>query len=135
MPPEIVDLNDFQPESWDSLPEYEEQQKNQLEEMYRILFAHPLVEAVTGWDLTDGGWLNAPSGILRRDGYPKPSYEMLTGLIKKEWSTEYSAVTDDNGCFELCGFKGEYSVTVDGRKYTLMNNGNDIEEGLQLSER
>lgn len=44
-------------------------------------------------------------------------------------------MTDDNGCFELCGFKGEYSVTVDGRKYTLMNNGNDIEEGLQLSER
>ncbi|MGN1106591.1 MAG: endo-1,4-beta-xylanase, partial [Huintestinicola sp.] len=50
MPPEIVDLNDFNPESWDSLPEYEERQKKELEEMYRILFAHPLVEAVTGWD-------------------------------------------------------------------------------------
>ena len=54
-------------------------------------------------------------------------------LYLKELKTGFT--TDDNGCFELCGFKGEYSVTVDGRKYTLMNNGNDIEEGLQLSER
>lgn len=135
MPPEIVDLNDFNPESWESLPEYEEQQKRELEEMYRILFAHPLVEAVTGWDFTDGGWLNAPSGILRRDGSPKPAYDMLSGLIKKEWSTEYSAVTDDNGCFELYGFKGEYDLSVDGREYIVMNDGKDSEESLRISER
>lgn len=135
MPPEIVDLNDFNPESWDSLPEYEERQKKELEEMYRILFAHPLVEAVTGWDFTDGGWLNAPSGILRRDASPKPAYDMLTGLIKKEWSTEYSASADDNGCFELYGFKGEYSVCIDGKEYSVMNDGKDSEEGLRISER
>lgn len=135
MPPEIVDLNDFNPETWDSLPEFEEQQKNQLEEMYRILFAHPLVEAVTGWDLTDGGWLNAPSGILRRDGSPKPAYDMLSGLIKNEWSTEYSAVTDENGCFELYGFKGEYTLIIDGKEYSVMNDSNDSVEGLQLSDR
>ncbi|MBQ5333975.1 MAG: endo-1,4-beta-xylanase [Oscillospiraceae bacterium] len=135
MPPEIVDLNDFHAESWDSLPEYEERQKKELEEMYRILFAHPLVEAVTGWDFTDGGWLNAPSGILRRDGSPKPAYDMLSGLIKKQWSTEYSALTDDNGCFELYGFKGEYDLSFDGREYMVMNDGKDTEEGLQLSER
>ena len=135
MPPEIVDLNDFNPETWDSLPEFEEQQKNQLEEMYRILFAHPLVEAVTGWDLTDGGWLNAPSGILRRDGSPKPAYDMLSGLIKNEWSTEYSAVTDENGCFELYGFKGEYTLIIDGKEYSVMNDSKDSVEGLQLSER
>lgn len=103
--------------------------------MYRILFAHPLVEAVTGWDLTDGGWLNAPSGILRRDGSPKPAYDMLSGLIKNEWSTEYSAVTDENGCFELYGFKGEYTLIIDGKEYSVMNDSKDSVEGLQLSER
>lgn len=32
--------------------EGEERQKQELEEMYRILFEHPLVEAITGWDFT-----------------------------------------------------------------------------------
>ena len=122
MPPEIVDLNDFQPESWDSLPEYEEQQKNELSEMYRILFAHPLVKAVTGWDFTDGGWLNAPSGLLRRDNSPKPAYDMLKKLIKEEWTTEISAVTDENGRFELYGFKGEYDISARENSVRIMNN-------------
>lgn len=128
MPPEIVDLNDFNSDNWDSLPEYEERQKNELEEMYRILFAHPLVEAVTGWDFTDGGWLNAPSGLLRRDFSPKPAYHMLDKLIHEEWSTEYSAAADENGCFVLSGFKGDYEVTVDGGSYIVSNCGDTSDE-------
>ena len=128
MPPEIVDLNDFHAEKWDSLPEYEERQKKEMEEMYRILFAHPLVEAITGWDFTDGAWLNAPSGLLRRDYSPKPAYHMLDRLIHKEWSTEYSSVTDENGCFVLSGFKGEYEVAVDGKYYCVSNCGDNSEE-------
>ena len=57
MPPEIVDLNDYQPDEWPSTPEGEERQANEIEEMYRILFAHPLVEAITTWDYRDGAWL------------------------------------------------------------------------------
>lgn len=134
MPPEIEDLNDFHAESWDSLPEYEERQKKELEEMYRILFEHPLVEAVTGWDFTDGAWLNAPSGLLRRDFSPKPAYDMLKELINHEWSTEYSAVTDENGCITLKGFKGEYELTVDGRSYTVSNCGEAAEEAIIVTE-
>lgn len=132
MPPHINDLNDFHADSWESVPEFEERQKRELEEFYRILFKHPLVEAVTGWDFTDGAWLNAPSGLLRRDFSPKPAYGMLNELIKKEWSTEYSAITDENGCFELYGFKGEYEVTVGGRSYKVLNDGNSTEEAIAL---
>lgn len=132
MPPDINDLNDFHADSWESVPEFEERQKRELEEFYRILFNHPLVEAVTGWDFTDGAWLNAPSGILRRDFSPKPAYDMLKDLIKKEWSTEYSAITDENGCFELYGFKGEYEITVDGQSYMVLNDENSTEEAIAL---
>ena len=93
--------------------------------MYRILFAHPLVEAITGWEMTDGAWLNAPSGLLRRDGSPKPAYNMLMDLIHKEWSTEYSAPADENGVFSLDGFKGEYELVIDGRTYKAVNNGKE----------
>lgn len=133
MPPEIVDLNDFHADKWDSLPEHEERQKKELEEMYRILFAHPLVEAVTGWEFTDGNWLNAPSGLLRRDSSPKPAYYMLKELIKNEWTTEYSAVTDPEGSFILDGFKGEYEITVDNETFMIINDGKTDEEMISCS--
>ncbi|MBQ5311067.1 MAG: endo-1,4-beta-xylanase [Oscillospiraceae bacterium] len=125
MPPEIVDLNDFHADEWPSTPEGEALQCEQIEEMYRILFSHPLVEAITGWELTDGAWLNAPSGLLRRDGTPKPAYDMLMKLIHDEWSTKYDAPADENGVFCLDGFKGEYELVINGKTYKAVNNGSE----------
>ncbi len=112
MPPDIIDLNDYQVDVWDTTPEFEERQKNQMEEMYRILFKHPLVQAVTCWDFTDGGWLKAPSGVIRSDGSAKPAYDMLKKLIKQEWHTEYEIHTDNNGFADVEGFKGEYALSM-----------------------
>ena len=67
----------------------------EITEMYRILFSHPLVEAITTWDFKDGAWLNAPSGFLRKDLSKKPSYEMLKKLVKDEWWTDITVKTDD----------------------------------------
>ena len=49
VPEELDDLNDFQvtAEEWPSTPKGEERQMKQMEEMYRILFEHPLVKAIT----------------------------------------------------------------------------------------
>lgn len=110
MPPDIEDLNDYQVDTWDSTPEFEERQKEQMEEMYRILFKHPLVQAVTCWDFTDGGWLKAPSGVIRIDGSAKPAYEMQKKLIKEEWHTYCKIHTDKNGFADVEGFKGEYAL-------------------------
>lgn len=115
IPPEIVDLNDWHYEDGCSTPENEERQKNEIEEMYRILFEeHPLVKAITGWDFTDGMWLNAPSGLLHKDGTIKPAYTMLKNLIHNEWTTNVSVTTDANGFAQVEGFKGEYEASVEG---------------------
>ena len=82
MPPEIVDLNDYQVSDWPSTPEGEERQAQEVVLHYKTLLAHPLVEGITWWDLSDGGWLNAPAGLLRKDHSPKPAYEELLKLIK-----------------------------------------------------
>ena len=117
VPPEITDLNDWHYEDGASTPELEEQQKNQLEEWYRTIFeAHPLVKAITGWDFTDGMWLNAPSGLLHKDGEEKPAYKMLKKLIKEEWHSAGEVTTDANGYAVLSGFKGEYEVCTAGKK-------------------
>lgn len=111
MPSHIVDLNDYQIPEWPTTPEGEKRQAEEMEDMYRFLFAHPLVEAVTGWDFTDGAWLGAPSGVLRADNSKKPSYDMLQDLIYREWHTSEKIRTDENGTAVLTGFKGTYSLT------------------------
>lgn len=117
VPPEITDLNDWHYEDDASTPELEEQQKNQLEEWYRTIFEnHPLVQAITGWDFTDGMWLNAPSGILHKDGSEKPAYKMLKHLIKEEWHSQGEITTDANGYATVEGFKGEYDVILNNQK-------------------
>jgi hypothetical protein len=133
MPGHIVDLNDYQVPEWPSTPEGEARQAREWEEMYRILFDHPKVEAVTGWDFTDGCWLGAPSGLLAADNREKPAYKTLKKLIHGEWHSECDVVTDDNGCAEVTGFRGMYSLS-DGTRAAALHlgpNEPDIEITLE----
>ncbi len=129
MPPEIEDLNDFKVDEWPSTPEGEARQAKETEEMYRILFAHPLVEGITNWDFADGAWLGAPSGIIRKDNSVKPAYEMLDKLINDEWRTECEIQTDENGFAEIRGFKGGYSLNAGGLvgSVELDSDRNDVQ--------
>ncbi|MCR4648583.1 MAG: endo-1,4-beta-xylanase [Lachnospiraceae bacterium] len=115
MPAHIVDLNDWQVDEWPSTPEGEARQAKEIEEMYRILFENPLVQAITTWDFKDGAWLKAPSGYLRLDNSKKPSFEMLKDLVKNEWWTDTSVKTDEMGFAKVEAFKGEYEVTAGER--------------------
>lgn len=128
MPPDIVDLNDYQIPEWPTTPEGEERQKNEMEEMYRHLFSHPLVEAITGWDFADGAWLGAPSGVIRKDNSVKPSYEMLKKLIHEEWHSALTLTTDENGNAEFTGFRGTYDCESAGKKasFTLSKTSDII---------
>ncbi len=114
MPEHIVDLNDWQVNDWPTTPEGEERQAKEIEIMYRRLFEHPLVEAITTWDFRDGAWLGAPSGFVRKDNSLKPSYNMLRKLVKEEWSTDITVVTDSEGYADVEGFKGDYIIEGDG---------------------
>ena len=112
MPGHIVDLNDWQVDKWPSTPEGEERQAREIEEMYSILFSHPLVEAITAWDLRDGGWLKAPSGLIRKDSSVKPAYEVLKDLITRKWHTDETVTADENGYVLVSAFKGEYEMSM-----------------------
>lgn len=132
MPKEIVDLNDFQPATWPSTPEGEARQAEEMEEMLRILFAHPLVEAVTEWDFLDGAWLGAPSGIVRKDLSLKPVYHTLKRLIKEEWNTEVTITSDENGWVTLEGFLGDYEISTDNSKVNYRLSKNESEAKVQF---
>ena len=119
MPPHIVDLNDWKVESWPTTPEGEDRQAQDWLALADTLFAHPLVEAMTGWDYIDGAWLGAPSGLVRKDGSCKPSWHALDQRINHDWSTHVTLMTDENGQVTLDGFRGEYSLKVDGKEAKL----------------
>jgi len=117
MPPDIVDLNDYQVQEWPSTPEGESRQAQEVVSHYKTLFAHPAVQAVIWWDFSDGGWLNSPGGLLRRDQTTKPAYEALLALVKGEWWLHATRMsTDDKGQFSFCGFLGEYELSLGDRK-------------------
>ena len=120
MPPEIVDLNDYQVDDWPSTPEGEERQAQEVVLHYKTLLSHPAVQGITWWDLSDGGWLHAPAGLLREDHSRKPAYDELLKLVKGEWWMSPTRVTTDgNGQFSLEGFRGEYQVSMGPQKSTF----------------
>lgn len=134
MPPEIVDLNDYQVEDWPTTTEGEDRQVEETLQHYKTLFAHPLVEGITWWDMSDGHWLNAPAGLLRRDGSSKPAYEELLKLVKGEWwfsPTKLS--TDGEGKLQFTGCFGDYQLTHAGKQIPFSltrGNASSIEVNL-----
>ena len=96
--------------------------------MYRNLFEnHPLVTAITNWDFGDGAWLNAPSGVIRKDGSLKPSYNRLHHLIKEEWHTELDATTDADGYITIEGYKGKYEISAGNKRAAfVLSKGGDV---------
>lgn len=115
MPKHIVDLNDYKVDEWASTPEGEQRQADETVAFYKLLFKNPLVEAVTYWTFTDGGWLKAPAGLMTADARVKPVYDALYKLIKGEWQMpEQRLITNSEGFFEVTGFKGEYTAEFNG---------------------
>jgi GH35 family endo-1,4-beta-xylanase len=97
---------------WETTPEGEQLQADEVERFYTVLFSHPAVQAITWWDFADrNAWQGAPAGFLRKDLSPKPAYDRLLGLIKGKWWTQ-AAGKAEGGRFTTRAFYGDYEITV-----------------------
>ena len=97
---------------WPTTEEGEKSQLDYVQRLYRLLFSHPAVEAITWWDFPDGCWQGAPAGLVRADLTPKPIYDRLLEMIKGEWWTQCEGCTNGEGEYKFRGFRGEYDVMV-----------------------
>lgn len=101
-------------ENWgETTPEGEENQAQAVERLYKLLFSHPAVEAITWWDFSDlGAWQRAAAGWLRKDMTPKPAYLRLQALIRKAWWTRAEGATGAEGLWSTRAFYGHYRAEV-----------------------
>ena len=134
MPPEIVDLNDYQVDSWPSTPEGEERQAQNLMDMMDYLFSRPLVEGFTTWDFEDHQWLGAPSGLIHSDGTPKKALLALKEKLAGDWNTDVVLRTDENGICELHGFRGDYALDIGGQTRTYRLKKESGTETIRIPE-
>ena len=127
MPPHVEDLNDWQVDHWPSTPEGEERQADELVRHYRTLASHAAVEAVTYWGITDdGAWLGAPAGLVRADGTPKPAFEALRDLVRRDWWLPPATTrTDAEGRVTVRAWAGDYRVTARGAGADVALDGTD----------
>lgn len=105
----------------------EQAQADYAEAFYRVAFAHPAVEAISWWDLSDNGAWAPGGGLLRSNFTKKPAFDRLKQLIHTEWKTTISGASTNsqglvsaNGSSTLRGFYGTYRVSVsyNGTTYT-----------------
>ena len=109
--------------------EFEELQAELLKLLYSVWFSHPMVNAVVYWNQIDGYCFASPEknwnenncrgGLFHHDLTPKKSAHILKKLLKEEWHTEGTFVTNENGEVVFRGFYGEYEIVVNGKTYTV----------------
>ncbi len=115
-----VQITEFEPQSsgkpitggWRQGTWTEEAQAECAEQMYRLAFGHPAVEAINWWGFSDRAVWQPGDGLLTAEYEPKPVYRRLERLITQEWRTRTTAQTDANGEIAFRGFYGRYSVEL-----------------------
>ena len=118
-----IHISEISIPSYNEPGEGEEFQARMTENLFRIWFSGERNASIIWWNLVDGyasclpqwGWDENyfGAGLIRKDFTPKPAFEVVKHLIKKEWHTEQALTTDQNGYANFNGFYGNYAVTVE----------------------
>lgn len=77
-------------------------------------FAEPSIESFVMWGFWEGlHWRAGEGGALfRRDWTPRPAQLAYEDLVLKQWRTNVTLRTDNNGVLQTRGFLGDYDVTI-----------------------
>ena len=77
-----------------------------------LIFSHPAVEAFTMWGFWEGRMWQSQAALVRKDWTLKPNGQAYMDLTTKEWKTDVTAKTADDGSCGTRGFLGDYAITV-----------------------
>jgi len=121
-----------------ALPEGKTGQQNQAQitrDFYRLWFSHPNVEAITWWNVADGGAAKRQNrwrgGFLDENLDPKPAYHVLNELINEEWTTDLEKSLQEQSSFRFKGFHGTYEVVLSRQDEILHKQTIHLDAGGQ----
>lgn len=127
-----------------TIPAYGDDEENEeiqsilTQNLFKVFFSHPAMEAVIYWNIVDGYAAHAPlgdmtvgenvyyGGMLRHDMSEKPVFKDLKKLINTEWHTSLTAKAVDKK-LSFRGFYGDYRIKIFAGEKT-------IEKDIKLSK-
>ncbi|WP_309741311.1 endo-1,4-beta-xylanase [Chamaesiphon sp. OTE_20_metabat_361] len=96
----------------------EQEQAQNLLNVYQIAFAHPQVKGILMWGFWEKAHWVPQAAIFDSSFRPKLAAKVYQELIFRQWWTQKSGNTNRNGQFSNRAFFGRYRVTVKGRNWS-----------------
>ena len=97
-------------------PEEERAKADNLQQYFRICFAHPAVTGIMMWGFWEGANWIPQSSLYKRDWTPTPAAEAYRDLVMKQWWTRWTGTAGADGKVTLRAFYGRHRVTVNGKE-------------------
>ena len=97
-------------------PEEERAKADNLQQYFRICFAHPAVTGIMMWGFWEGANWIPQSSLYKRDWTPTPAAEAYRDLVMKQWWTRWTGAAGADGKVTLRAFYGRHRVTVNGKE-------------------
>ncbi len=121
---------------WQSDRFHELIQADYLELLYRLVYSYSHISGIFLWSYSDrGAWLGAPTGILNKDGIPKPAFTRLNRLINQTWRTNVELKTDNNGyAFVANAYEGIYKIVIGNQTFVKKHTSSQpIKERIHIN--
>jgi len=103
------------------------QAADDLENLYRICFSHPLVEGIIMWGYDQNVWRG--NGIVNSSTWTLNEAGVRYEALMDEWTTNDSNTTDGSGNAYFRGFHGVYEITLSKTGETTEIHEIELEPG------
>jgi hypothetical protein len=110
----------------------EAQAADDLENLYRICFSHPLVEGIIMWGYDQTVWRG--NGIVNSSTWTLNAAGVRYESLLNEWTTSDSNYTNVSGSVNFRGFHGTYQITLSAPGQTSEIYTIELEPGSTTAE-
>ena len=87
-------------------------QADYTRDLLTVFFSHPKIVEVSFWAIWEPEARKNSSALFRADGSAKPNGQATIDLLRKQWWTDLTGKTDNDGKFNTRAFLGKYELTV-----------------------
>ncbi len=113
----------------------EAQRAHDLEDFFRVCFAHPAVEGIMLWGFWEGAHWRPRAALWKRDFTPTPAAEAYRNLVFKEWWTNWQGTADAKGRAVAPVFYGKHRIEVDGMMATVELSRKEGRKTVRLKKK